>query len=54
MPTPDTRADLLLGVIVIFSGLGLYLISLALRYRNLQKERTHLEQLIQTAPPDNL
>jgi len=51
---PNTGADLILGLIVIASELGLYLVSLALRYRNLQKERTRLEQLLQTAPPDNL
>jgi hypothetical protein len=50
---PDTVANLVLGLIVIFSGLSLYLASLALRYRNLQKAKARLEQLAQPASSDN-
>lgn len=43
--TPDTFAYMLAGYIVAFLVMGLYVLSLYLRWRNLQKEYTLLADL---------
>lgn len=45
--TPDTLAYLYLGLTVVIVLAGGYVSSLLLRYRNLTKDETLIEQLIQ-------
>lgn len=43
--TPDTLAYLVLGLIVAFGILAVFIITMVARYRNLQKDIALIEQL---------
>ncbi len=46
MTTPDTNAYLLLGLVVVFGVLALYISSLAIRLRNARRDAALVQQLI--------
>lgn len=42
---PDTAAYLILGLVVVFGIMGIYLASLILRFRSAEKDLKTIEQL---------
>ena len=49
--TPDTSGYMIAGYVIAFLIMGLYVVSIYLRNRNLSRDITTLEELEEPAPP---
>jgi hypothetical protein len=46
MEMADTGSDLILGLVAIFTVIGLYSASLVVRFKNARQEKDRIEQLM--------
>jgi len=49
--TPDTSGYMIAGYVIAFVLMGLYVVSMYLRSRNLKQDMTMLEEIDKPAPP---
>jgi len=49
--TPDTSGYMIAGYVIAFVLMGLYVVSMYLRSRNLKQDMTMLEEMDKSTPP---